>query len=38
MKMEISIAAPESGVVEKIFIASGRMVTPGQTLFWLRTE
>jgi urea carboxylase len=37
MKMEISIASPEAGTVEKVFIIPGRMVTPGQTLFWLRT-
>ena len=37
MKMEIAIPAPEAGTVEKIFISTGRMVTPGQTLFWLRT-
>jgi urea carboxylase len=37
MKMEISISSPEAGTVEKVFIIPGRMVTPGQTLFWLRT-
>ncbi|MFZ4767223.1 MAG: carboxyltransferase domain-containing protein, partial [Roseimicrobium sp.] len=37
MKMEISIASPVAGIVEKVFITSGRMVTPGQTLFWVRT-
>lgn len=37
MKMEIAIPAPEAGTVEKVFISAGRMVTPGQTLFWLRT-
>lgn len=37
MKMEITIASPESGTVEKVFITPGRMVSPGQTLFWVRT-
>ncbi|CAN5881633.1 urea carboxylase [soil metagenome] len=37
MKMEIAVSAPEGGIVEKTFITAGRMVTPGQTLFWLRT-
>jgi urea carboxylase len=38
MKMELAVTAPESGIVEKIFIAPGKQVSAGQTLFHFRTQ
>jgi urea carboxylase len=35
MKMEIAIHAPRGGTIRDVLAAPGRMVTPGQDLFWI---
>jgi urea carboxylase len=35
MKMEIAIHAPRDGTIRDILATPGRMVTPGQDLFWI---
>jgi len=35
MKMEIAIHAPRGGTISDIFATPGRMVMPGQDLFWI---
>ena len=38
MKTEIAVAAPNSGIVEKLNCAVGALVGAGQTLLLLRAE
>jgi urea carboxylase len=38
MKMEIAVAAPAAGVVEKLNCVKGALVTAGQQLVTLRQE
>ena len=38
MKMEIAVAAPHAGTVERLDCASGLLVTAGQRLIMLRPE
>ncbi|MFN0130265.1 MAG: 5-oxoprolinase/urea amidolyase family protein [Verrucomicrobiales bacterium] len=35
MKMEIAIHAPRGGTIRDVFAAPGRLVVPGQNLFWI---
>jgi urea carboxylase len=35
MKMEIAIHAPRDGTIRDVLATPGRMVTPGQDLFWI---
>lgn len=38
MKMEISIQAPESGIVKKVLVGTGQDVQAGQCLIWLEQK
>jgi urea carboxylase len=38
MKMEIAVHAPRAGTISEVFATPGRMVIPGQDLFWMAPD